>query len=49
MKKAGMYLYKNAGDKVKEGEILATMYSETDSRLDQAKKILNVEETWIIN
>jgi AMP phosphorylase len=49
MKKAGIYLHKNVDDEVKEGEILATMYSETDSRLNQAKKILNIEDTWTIN
>jgi AMP phosphorylase len=49
IKKAGLYLHKKVGDEVKEGEALATMYSETDSRTKQAMETLDIEKTWIIN
>jgi AMP phosphorylase len=49
IKKAGLYLNKNVGDKVSEGEVIAVMYSEAEARLDQGRDIINVEETWIIN
>jgi len=49
IKKAGLCLYKNVGDKVKKGDVLATLYTEAESRLKQGKEILDIENTWIIN
>jgi AMP phosphorylase len=48
IKKAGLYLEKNVGDKVEKGDVLATLYSETDGRIEQGKEIIDVENTWII-
>jgi putative thymidine phosphorylase len=49
IKKAGLYLNKNVGDKVEKDDVIATLYAETESRLDQGKDIVNMEETWIIS
>ena len=49
IKKAGLYLNKNVGDTVKKNEIIATMYSETEARLENGKEIFKVEEVWEIS
>jgi len=36
-KKSGLYLHKKAGEIVKEGEVIFTMYSETEKNLEEAK------------
>ncbi len=38
-KKAGIYLYKHVGDKVKRGEKLFTVYAESKNKIDYAKEI----------
>jgi AMP phosphorylase len=48
IKKAGLFLNKQLGDKVQEGDTIATLYAETESRLEQGKEVINVEKTWNI-
>ena len=48
IKKAGIYLNKHIGDKVQKGDTIATLYAETESRLDQGKEIIDIENTWNI-
>ncbi|MDD3474486.1 MAG: thymidine phosphorylase [Candidatus Dojkabacteria bacterium] len=48
IKEAGIYLNKNVGDTVKKGEVIATMYSETESRLKNGQEICDIENTWEI-
>jgi AMP phosphorylase len=43
-KSAGLYLYKHAKDKVKKGEPLITIYSETRARLNQAVAFYHKEK-----
>ena len=40
IKEAGIYLRKRPGDTVQEGDVLATLYATTDTRLSMAKSIL---------
>jgi AMP phosphorylase len=49
IKKAGLYLHKKVGDQVEKGDVLATLYSETESRLEQGKDIVDIEYTWEVN
>lgn len=39
-KSAGIYLYKHKKDRIKKGEKLLTLYSESRSKLDEAKSVL---------
>ncbi len=39
-KKAGIYLYKHAGEKVNKGDAIFTVYAESKRKLDYAKDIL---------
>jgi AMP phosphorylase len=48
IKKAGIYMNKNVGDTIKNGDILATIYSETEDRLKNGEEIVDVEGTWNI-
>ena len=48
IKKAGIYLNKEIGDLVEKGEVIATIYSETESRLKNGKEIVDVQGTWNI-
>ena len=48
IKKAGLYIYKGVDEKVQKGELLATMYAQTEDRLEQGKDICDVENTWEI-
>jgi AMP phosphorylase len=43
-KKAGIYLNKVMGDRVARGDVLFTMYAESDDRLEMAKKALRQRE-----
>lgn len=38
--KAGIYLYKKIGDKVRKGEIIYTMYSTSENKMKRAKEML---------
>ena len=40
-KSAGLYLYKHNQDKIKKGEILVTLYSESDKKLKEALRFFN--------
>lgn len=42
-KSAGVYLHVNSGDKVKKGDKLITIYSESKSRLKQAENYYNTQ------
>jgi AMP phosphorylase len=48
IKEAGIYLHKHVGDVVEKGDVIATLYSVTESRLNQGKEVANVEENWNI-
>jgi AMP phosphorylase len=48
IKKAGLYIQKQVGEKVEKGDILATLYSETEDRLDQGREVIDIENTWTI-
>jgi len=41
LKGSGVYLNKNAGEKYIKGDVLFTLYSESEQRLNSAKDILN--------
>lgn len=43
VKNAGIYLHKQIGEKIVKGDLLYTLYTTTDSRLDLAKKILDMK------
>ena len=43
-KASGLYLHKHLGDKVKKGEIILTIYSESKVRLGEAVKCYNSEK-----
>ena len=42
-KKAGLYFEKNVGDKVKKGDVLAILYSESKERLEQGKDAVDMD------
>ncbi|MFW5720130.1 MAG: thymidine phosphorylase [Candidatus Dojkabacteria bacterium] len=44
LKKAGMYLHKQIGEKFKKDEKLFTLYTTSESRLDLAMKILEIKQ-----
>lgn len=44
IKEAGIYLHKKAGDLVKEGDLLATVYATTQTRMEIAKGIIDKVE-----
>jgi len=48
-KGAGIYLYKDVGNKVKKGEKLFSIYSESKIKLDYAKHVLKEGNPFIIN
>lgn len=48
IKKAGIYLNKHLGDKIEKGDTIATLYAETESRLNQGREIADIEKTWRI-
>ncbi|KUK77181.1 MAG: thymidine phosphorylase [candidate division WS6 bacterium 34_10] len=48
IKEAGIYLNKHLGDVVEKGDVIATLYSVTESRLNLGKEVANVEENWDI-
>ncbi|MCK9415832.1 MAG: thymidine phosphorylase [Candidatus Dojkabacteria bacterium] len=48
IKKAGLYMHKMVGDKVEKGDLLATIYSETESRLKEGVENCDIEKTWEI-
>ncbi|HSX09046.1 MAG TPA: hypothetical protein VLF93_02760, partial [Candidatus Saccharimonadales bacterium] len=39
-KKSGIYLHKKSGEKVKDGEVILTLYSESEHNLEEAKDSL---------
>ncbi len=47
IKKAGIFLSKQIGEKFEKGDVLFTMYTTSESRLDLAKKILDLKEMFI--
>jgi len=47
-KEAGMYLYKHAGDKVKKGEVILTIYSDNKVKLSYAKEALKKTKVYIL-
>ena len=47
-KGAGIYLHKHAGNKVKKGHNLFTIYSESRQKLDFAKEILKTANAFIV-
>jgi len=49
IKKAGLYIEKSVGDKVEKGDLVATLYSETETRLKQGIEICDIENTWQIS
>lgn len=46
---AGLYLHKKLGDTVKKGEVLYTMYTNDDSKIDLTKAYLNEKKMYTIN
>jgi AMP phosphorylase len=46
--KAGIYLHKKLGDKVKKGDILYTLYSESETKMDRAKEMLALQDFYIM-
>lgn len=48
IKKAGLYIHKMVGDSVEKGDLLATLYSETESRLKQGLENCDIDNTWEI-
>lgn len=44
IKKAGMFLHKQIGESFKNGEVLFTLYTTSESRLDLALKILELKK-----
>ncbi|MBI2356602.1 thymidine phosphorylase [Candidatus Dojkabacteria bacterium] len=49
VKEAGIYVHKVAGDKVKKGDILITMYTSSKSRIDNALTVLDLEKIVVIS
>ncbi|HDD70731.1 MAG TPA: AMP phosphorylase [Candidatus Woesearchaeota archaeon] len=47
-KKAGIYLYKHAGDKVKKGDKIFTIYTENKIKLSYAKEAMKKTKTYIL-
>lgn len=47
-KEAGIYLHKKAGQRVKKGEALYTIYAKSDFKLDLAKKLAKEIKTYSI-
>ena len=41
-------MHKMVGDKVEKGDLLATIYSETESRLKEGVENCDIEKTWEI-
>ncbi len=48
-KKSGVYLHFNTGDKIKSGDKVITVYSESQSRLEDAIEYYNSEKPIIVN
>lgn len=49
VKKAGIYIHKQPGDRVATGDIIATLYAESQNRLDLAKNTANENSLeWVI-
>jgi len=46
IKEAGIYVHKMVGEEVKKGEKVLTLYSTTNSRLDHAKEILDLNKIY---
>lgn len=49
IKGAGIYLSKTVGDSVAKGDVIATLYSETETRLQHGEEMANVEKIWKIS
>jgi putative thymidine phosphorylase len=49
IRQSGIFLHKHISEKFEKGDILFTMYTTSDSRLDLAKKILEMKPMIIIN
>jgi AMP phosphorylase len=49
IKKAGIYLHKNVGDKIQQGDVIATLYAETENRLKQGKDVCKEKKIWNIS
>jgi AMP phosphorylase len=47
-KEAGLYLYKHIGERVKKGEWLFSIYSDTKDKLEYAAHVLDTEDAMII-
>ena len=47
-KGAGMYLYKHVGDKVKKGDKLFKIYTNSTAKLQYAKEVLKAREAFLI-
>ena len=45
-KAAGVYLYKKIGDRVIKGEILFTIYAQSDYKLKYSLRIANTSESY---
>jgi AMP phosphorylase len=48
VKHAGIYFYKKVGDDIKVGDVVATIYAGSDTRMDFAMKIANQLDMWEI-
>jgi AMP phosphorylase len=48
IKEAGLYIHKMAGQKVKKGDVLMTLYATTPDRMDEGKKAVNLKELYEI-
>lgn len=48
IKQAGIFLHKQIGEKVEKGELLYTLYTTSESRLDLAQKILKMKPLVIL-
>jgi AMP phosphorylase len=48
VKKAGIFVHRQPGERVSEGDVIATLYAESQNRLQLAEKIAHeVRESWV--
>jgi AMP phosphorylase len=45
--KAGIYLHKKLGDKFSKGDILYSLYSESETKMERAKEMLIAQDFYV--
>ncbi|MDR0650985.1 MAG: hypothetical protein LBG59_06400 [Candidatus Peribacteria bacterium] len=45
--KAGIYLHKKLGDTFNKGEVLYTLYSESETKMERAKEMLIAQDFYV--